>query len=123
MNLDLQAIETLAPDQASLMAAAELARADKWSATGASPDGRLIWGACAGSGANPYRVMADLDDLGSKCTCPSRKFPCKHVLALLWLRADERLTFAPAAPPDAVSEWLARRRKPVSGAAPDDDAP
>ncbi len=111
MKVDLKAVEALAPDQSSLKAAAGLRKPAKWSGAEISPDGQLIWAACAGSGANPYRVMADLSDLGNKCTCPSRKFPCKHVLALLWMRADDSLTFAPGETPDWVSEWLGRRRK------------
>ena len=83
MAIDLGAIERMAPDQSALKAAAGLAKPGKWSAVAGSRDGQLIWGQCAGSGANPYRVVADLSDLGNKCTCPSRKFPCKHVLALL----------------------------------------
>jgi hypothetical protein len=113
--IDLQAIERLATDQPSLKAAAGLARPGKWSGVGASHDGALIWGECAGSGANPYRVMADLRDLGNKCTCPSRKFPCKHVLALLWLKAEAIVPFGAADTPDWVSDWLGRRR---TGAAP-----
>jgi hypothetical protein len=112
MTVDLKAIEALAPDQSSLKAAAGLTKPAKWSGAGISADGQLIWGSCAGSGANPYRVMADLSDLGSKCTCPSRKFPCKHVLALLWMRAEATLGFAQGDVPDWVSEWLGRRRKP-----------
>jgi SWIM zinc finger len=111
MKVDLKAIEALAPDQPSLKAAAGLMKQSKWSGAGISTDGLLIWGACAGSGANPYRVMADLADLGNKCTCPSRKFPCKHVLALLWMRADNSLAFAVGETPDWVSEWIGRRRK------------
>ncbi len=118
MTLDLQAIEQLAPDQASLKAAAGLTKPSKWSDVGASADGTLIWGACAGSGANPYRVMADLTDLASKCTCPSRKFPCKHVLAMLWMRADKSMTFAVADTPEWVSDWLGRRRKGATAATP-----
>ncbi|RZM28645.1 MAG: SWIM zinc finger family protein, partial [Sphingomonas sp.] len=82
MAIDLAVVENLATDQASLKAAAGLAKPGKWSGVGISDDGALIWGECAGSGANPYRVMADLRDMGSKCSCPSRKFPCKHALAL-----------------------------------------
>ena len=96
MAIDLKAIEQLATDQSSLKAAAGLAKPAKWSGVGASHDGALVWGECAGSGANPYRVMADLRDLGNKCTCPSRKFPCKHVLALLWMKAEAVTAFAPA---------------------------
>lgn len=115
MAIDLQAIERLATDQPSLKAAAGLAKPGKWSGIGASHDGALIWGECAGSGANPYRVMADLRDLGNKCTCPSRKFPCKHVLALLWLKAEAIVPFGAVDTPDWVSDWLGRRR---TGAAP-----
>lgn len=118
MIVDLKAVEALAPDQSSLTAAAGLRKPAKWSGAGISPDGQLIWAACAGSGANPYRVMADLADLGSKCTCPSRKFPCKHVLALLWMRADNSLAFAPGDTPDWVSEWLGRRRRTGGAVAP-----
>lgn len=116
MAIDLQAIERLATDQPSLKAAAGLAKPGKWSGVGASDDGALIWGECAGSGANPYRVMADLRDLGNKCTCPSRKFPCKHVLALLWLKAESVVPFGTADTPGWVSDWLGRRR--TGGAAP-----
>ena len=96
MAIDLKAVEQLAADQASLKAAAGLAKPASWSGVGASPDGALVWGECAGSGANPYRVMGDLRDMGNKCTCPSRKFPCKHVLALFWLKAEAVVPF-PAA--------------------------
>jgi SWIM zinc finger len=116
--VDLKALEALAPDQSSLKAAAGIRKPAKWSGAGISTDGQLIWAACAGSGANPYRVMADLADLGSKCTCPSRKFPCKHALALLWMRADNSLAFAPGETPDWVSEWLGRRRKTGGAVAP-----
>lgn len=110
MAIDLKAVEQLATDQSSLKAAAGLAKPAKWSGAGISHDGALIWGECAGSGANPYRVMADLRDLGNKCTCPSRKFPCKHVLGLLWLKAESIIPFPTADTPDWVSDWLGRRR-------------
>ena len=114
MVLELKVIEQLAPDQASLKAGAGLAKPAKWSGVGMSHDAALVWGECAGSGANPYRVMADLRDLGNKCTCPSRKFPCKHVLALLWLEAEAIVPFPPADTPDWVSDWLGRRRPGAS---------
>ncbi|MBR0984018.1 SWIM zinc finger family protein [Bradyrhizobium liaoningense] len=110
MAIDLKAVEQLATDQSSLKAAAGLAKPAKWSGVGGSRDGALIWGECAGSGANPYRVMADLRDLGNKCTCPSRKFPCKHVLGLLWLNAEAVVPFTPTDTPAWVSDWLGRRR-------------
>src|SRR5688500_20363143 len=68
--------------------------------------------------------MADLRDMGNKCTCPSRKFPCKHVLGLLWLNAEAIVPFPPADTPEWVSDWLGRRRgggaarTPAAGAEP-----
>lgn len=124
MGIELKAVEQLATDQTSLKAAAGLAKPAKWSGIGASHDGALVWGQCSGSGANPYRVMADLRDLGNKCTCPSRKFPCKHVLALLWMNAEAIAPFAPGDTPEWVSDWLGRRRgggaarMPVAAAEP-----
>ncbi|WP_182355866.1 SWIM zinc finger family protein [Komagataeibacter europaeus] len=122
--IDPEIIERLAADQASLRAGVGLAKPAKWSALGSGADVALIWGECAGSGARPYRVTADLRDMGNKCTCPSRKFPCKHVIGLLCLKAEDRAPFPPADVPDWVSDWLSRRRPkatpPVrTGPAPD----
>ena len=118
MGLTRSAIEAMAPDQSALKAAAELLKPAKWPVRARS--GGLIWGECQGSGANPYRVIADTDEHGSKCTCPSRKFPCKHAIALMWLFVDDSATFGDAEIPVWVSDWMGRRRKgappPASGA-------
>ncbi len=44
--------------------------------------GRRGRGLCAGSGKDPYQTVVDLGPR-YQCSCPSRKFPCKHALALL----------------------------------------
>src|SRR5215813_6306558 len=108
MPLTLERIEALAPDQASLAAARKLLKPASWP-TLAEGEG-LVWGECQGSGATPYRVAVNEADAGYKCTCPSRKFPCKHTLALMWMRADRPTTFAPAPVPEWVKDWLSRRR-------------
>ena len=74
----------LAPDDSSRRAAATLARPGQWTG-GAGAAGDLVWGLCAGSAKHPYQVIIDLADPAFKCSCPSRKFPCKHALALLLL--------------------------------------
>jgi SWIM zinc finger len=71
----------LAPDTASQRAAAGLARPTCWSDAGTA--GELVWGLCAGSGQQPYQTVVDLTGPAYRCSCPSRKFPCKHALALL----------------------------------------
>lgn len=54
-------------------------------------------------------------DAGYKCTCPSRKFPCKHSLALMWMRAEGKAVFASAAVPDWVKDWLTETRAGCGG--------
>ena len=77
----------LAPDASSQRAAHSLASGRSWLLTGAAEPGAL-WGECRGSAATPYRTVVDLAGPAYRCSCPSRKFPCKHALALLLLWAD-----------------------------------
>jgi hypothetical protein len=110
MNLTREKIESLAPDQASLAAALKLVKPASWPVLAESSDAGVLWGECQGSGSTPYRVVVSPGDIGYKCTCPSRKFPCKHVLAVLWLRLDKPERFESGQPPTWVEEWSARRR-------------
>ena len=117
MSLTRERIESLAPDQASLAAALKLVKPSTWPVLAANADASVLWGECQGSGATPYRIVVSPEDTGYKCTCPSRKFPCKHVLAVLWLRIDKPERFESTSPPQWVEEWSARRR-PGSGRPP-----
>jgi hypothetical protein len=76
----------LAPDAASVRAARGLARPATWSEVGCTES--LVFGRCQGSGREPYQVTVDLTEPAFRCTCPSRKHPCKHGLALLLLWAE-----------------------------------
>ncbi len=99
----------LAPDDASAKAANGLTSDSRWVTLGA--DSEAVWGECQGSGSKPYQAQVDLGALVSRCSCPSRKFPCKHGLALLLLYAQQNPRFAGAARPAWVDEWLASRRE------------
>src|SRR5262245_10970920 len=118
MSLTLAKVEEIAPDQGSLSAARKLLNPRTWPVIAGS-DAGLVWGECQGSGSQPYRVVISETDLGYKCTCPSRKFPCKHALALMWMRAEGR-AIDKQPQPDWVNDWLARRRGPgTARAAPE----
>lgn len=111
MEVKLDTVQALAPDQASVNAAKKLLSKSKWPLLGQDPSVNSIWGQCQGSGSKPYLTMVDVVDHGYKCTCPSRKFPCKHVLALMWQFADAASNFAEGQPPDWVQDWLGRRKR------------
>src|SRR5215208_4135270 len=97
----------LAPDPAAAKAASGVARPARWSDTGS--DGEAVWGECQGSGKSVYRAYADLTEPAFRCSCPSRKFPCKHALGLLLLWVQSPDEFRAAKPPEWVAEWLEGR--------------
>ena len=112
----------LAPDPASQQAAARLAGSPGWSQTGAAGD--VVWGLCAGSGQHPYQTVTDLSGPAYTCSCPSRKFPCKHALALL-LRWAEGTVPEETARADFAESWVTARRAraAVAAQAPDRTGP
>lgn len=106
MNYSAEQIIALAPDAASAKAGRSLATASKWQNVG--QDERALWGECQGSGAKPYQTVIDLSEPAFKCSCPSRKFPCKHALGLFLLVANQPGK-TQTTPPDWAAEWLTKR--------------
>ena len=106
-SLTADQILALAPDPASAKAGQGLASPRKWASLGSSE--RAAWGECQGSAREPYRTQVDLDEPAFRCSCPSRKFPCKHGLGLMLILASQPAAFAQGAPPPWVAEWLAKR--------------
>ncbi|XAS70210.1 SWIM zinc finger family protein [Micrococcaceae bacterium Sec5.1] len=96
-----------APDESSLAAARKLARPGPWSDSGSNDV--LVWGKCQGSGKTPYQVSVDIVAPAYRCSCPSRKFPCKHALALLLLWARGEAAEASAETADFAQEWAGQR--------------
>lgn len=107
MSFSLDEITRLAPDEASVKAGEKLAVVSNWSDTGRSEN--ALWGNCKGSGKLPYRVMVDLGNIAFKCSCPSRKFPCKHGLSILILQLRNTSEFTQNPNPEDVQEWLDKR--------------
>ena len=114
----------LAPDASSAGAARRLSLSAVWSQAGSS--GSLLWGKCQGSAREPYQVTIDLNEPSFRCTCPSRKHPCKHGLALLLLWAEGDGSVADdARPADFAAEWVQRlaAKAPAAARAERDTAP
>ena len=110
-------IAQLAPDAASLKAGRDLAHDKKWLSH--TVNDRVMWGEIKGSGSSPYRTQVDLQGMAFKCSCPSRKFPCKHGLGLLLLSARTPAVFPRSdQEPDWVKEWMDKRADKAPKAAP-----
>ena len=97
----------LAPDPASAKAGQALASPRKWATLGSTD--AAVWGECQGSGKNPYQTQIDLNEPAFRCSCPSRKFPCKHALGLFLLLANQAASFTEHSPPGWVTEWFSSR--------------
>ena len=114
MSISREAVEGSSPDAASLKAAQKLGASSKLSALGR--EGDLAWGDIAGSGSAPYHVAFDGSEaeVAWKCSCPSRKIPCKHSLALALRFADKAEEFEAVEKPSWVSDWQKNRAKRAS---------
>ncbi len=107
-----EAVLALAPDESSAKAARGLLGAGQWPLLGASE--QAIWGECQGSGSKPYQAQIDRAGPAFRCSCPSRKFPCKHGLALLLLQVQQPERFQVGEPPAWVADWLQSRQQRAS---------
>ncbi|GAC1637375.1 MAG: SWIM zinc finger family protein [Chloroflexota bacterium] len=117
MNLTSDDVRALAPDPKVAAAGQDLARPVHWQNVGRGAD--ALWGECHGSAL--YRVQVDLSSMAFRCSCPSRRHPCKHVVGLLFLAASDTAAPQDASPPAWVEEWLSPRRARQERQEPDVD--
>lgn len=99
-------VVALAPDPGAAAAAKRAATPASWRTSGA--DDEAVWGLYGGTGAEPYQVVVELQEPAFRCSCPSRKLPCKHSLALMLLWASGHVATGGSRPAFAA-EWLSRR--------------
>ena len=82
-----QEIRALAPNANAVANARKIWSGGGFVSLKRSQDDSFYMGECKGSGKNNYVVSADYIDEQHpvfRCSCPSRQFPCKHSLALLY---------------------------------------
>ncbi|WP_437230280.1 SWIM zinc finger family protein [Planctomicrobium sp. SH661] len=106
MQLSFEQIAQLAQDEKSLVAARQSMSPRLWSGLGMSAE--ALWGRCQGSAT--YDVSVDLHEFAHRCNCPSRKRPCRHVLALLLLASTQLESIPREDAPERVADWLSKRR-------------
>jgi hypothetical protein len=102
----------LAPDAGAIKESKALANPRKWVTLGQAE--QAIWGECQGSAKLPYQTEIDLSEPAFKCSCPSRKLPCKHSVGLFLLLTGQPTAFVEMAAPAWVTDWLASRAKRAS---------
>lgn len=107
--LDEQFIVAAAPNADAAKNGRGLVLKNKFVALHHSEDETLLFGRCQGSGKDAYLCSVDFAN-GSvtyRCSCPSRQFPCKHSLGLMYAYVQGK-AFTPAEIPE---ELAAKRDK------------
>jgi SWIM zinc finger len=100
-----ETIIALAPDSGSASSGRGLSTRNKWLSV--ARNGNVLWGECQGSGKHPYQARIDTNETPVfKCSCPSRKFPCKHGLGLFLLFTGKADEFKETPMPTWVQEWM-----------------
>jgi hypothetical protein len=107
LQLSEEQVLALAPDESSKKSGKELSAPAKWVSKGVNE--LALWGECQGSGSKPYQTQVDVVNVAFKCSCPSRKFPCKHGIGLLLLYARRKDDFTVNEMPAWVAEWISKR--------------
>ncbi|CAN5453398.1 hypothetical protein BH11PLA2_BH11PLA2_27650 [soil metagenome] len=108
--LDEATVEAAAPNAEAAKNGRGLVLKNKFTALYISDDGTLLFGQCQGSGKEPYRCSSDFnrpEQPTHRCNCPSRQFPCKHCLGLMFAYAQKK-AFSVAVVPEDVQ---AKREK------------
>lgn len=113
MQMTEQFILIHAPNPAAAENGRKLSQKGSFSALGRTEDSNTYWGECAGSGSRPYRVSVDFsldpEQPTCRCSCPSRQFPCKHALGLMFeILADK--VFAVGDMPADLAEKKAKQK-------------
>ena len=100
--LDDAYVDAAAPNADAIKNGRGLVLKSKFTAYSISEDETILFGECQGSGKEPYRCSCDFaqaDKPTHRCSCPSRQFPCKHCLGLMYAYVQKK-PFKTAAVPD-----------------------
>ncbi len=105
-SIDESYVDSAAPNAAAIKNGRGLVMKGKFVALHKSADESIIFGECKGSGASNYRCSCDFvrpETPTHRCSCPSRQFPCKHCLGLMYAWAQGK-PFSVAGIPDDLAE-------------------
>ncbi|MCL1895771.1 MAG: SWIM zinc finger domain-containing protein [Clostridiales bacterium] len=125
MQLLIRQIQGFAPDEAGFSAGKKLAKDGSFTKLYTDESGLLLFGECQGSGKNPYNVSVDFAGGGEpvcRCSCPSRKLPCKHAIGLMVCHAEGKAFTAMPIPQDILDKRAKLEKKATKAAAEKDDA-
>lgn len=113
--IDEGAVDAAAPNAEAIKNGRGLVLKNKFIALHISEDETVLFGECQGSGKEPYHCSCDFaspDKPTHRCSCPSRQFPCKHCLGLMYAYVQKK-KFTIAGVPEALQAKRAKMQTRV----------
>ena len=107
ISIDERYVDGLAPNAGAIKNGRDLVRKGKIVALNRSEDETVYFGECKGSGKSNYFCSMDFakpEAPTSRCSCPSRQFPCKHCLGLLYAVAQGKKVSVAEIPADLAGK-------------------
>jgi hypothetical protein len=107
ISIDDGYVEAAAPNSDAVKNGRGLVVKGKLAALHIDADQTILFGECQGSGKVPYRCSSDFarpEQPTHRCTCPSRQFPCKHCIGLMFAYVQKPASFTKAAIPADLAE-------------------
>ena len=113
MTWTIDFVEQQAPDSNSIRAGHSQTNPMNWKvlAISTTDQSQVIWGEVKGRDSRVYHTQIDLGGPAFNCTCPSRKFPCKHGIGLGLIYAQNPQLFYENPMPNWVNTWIQARQK------------
>lgn len=119
LEISASYVDSLAPNAAAIKNGQGLVKKNSFVQLYRSESGELLFGQCSGSGKSNYECSVDFvvpEKPTFRCTCPSRQFPCKHGLGLLYAYTDG-LSFEVAPIPEDIISKREKAEKRVENKA------
>ncbi len=108
-----QQILSMAPNSSAVANARKISVGGGFVSLSKTEDETFFMGECKGSGKSNYQVSVDFIEEGNplcRCSCPSRQYPCKHGLALLF-EIEKGKDFGICQLPDSIREKREKKEK------------
>ncbi|MCA9042482.1 MAG: SWIM zinc finger family protein, partial [Planctomycetaceae bacterium] len=107
IDIDEAYVDSAAPNAGAIKNGRGLVLKGKFIKLHKSDEGDLLFGECQGSGRSNYQTSCDFSQPEKpvfRCSCPSRQFPCKHGLGLLYAYAQGKSFDVATVPEDLAAK-------------------
>ena len=107
ISIDERYVESASPNADAAKNGRGLLVKGKFLALQVDADETILFGQCQGSGKEPYHCSSDFsraDQPTHRCSCPSRQFPCKHCIGLMFAFVLKKASFKTADVPSDLAE-------------------